>query len=490
MSSSVMQEFEELVSTRMQRFEYLLQKANFQFKQYQYDGVNWCVRNELRPNPPANCRGGFIADEMGLGKTIMMIGTMFVNFLPRTLIVVPPVLIQQWQNEIFTTSGHMALLYYGESKKTITQEAINKAPIVLTTYNMVLVDECPLKNLYWNRVIFDEAHHLRNSNTRRYFACKQIRARVRWLVTGTPIQNKKQDFYNLCCAVGMKSSFYTDPANLRQIGRNFVLRRTKQQVGINLPPVNKTECIVDWKNENEMKLSEEIHSLLPNQTYVSASKRKAIAQCFGEGGVLTALLRARQSCVLPELMRNTMMKFISHGYISAESLEALDYTSKLDAVVDLMISRSHNGKGKIVFCHYQSEIDIIADRLVRGGMNKVVRYDGRNSGGQNLAKLSEPADALVIQIQTGCEGLNLQNNFSEIYFVSPHWNPCVEDQAIARCHRIGQTKPVDVFKFEMRGFNKVSQEIDPITLEKYVNKIQNIKRDISRQILEEAKSSQ
>ena len=152
-----------------------------------------------------------------------------------------------------------------------------------------------------------------------------------------------------------------------------------------------------------------------------------------------------------------------------------------------MLERKDNGKGKIVFCHFQNEIDAIADRLSAGGMIKIVTYDGRNSGGHNLAKLAEPADALVIQIQTGCEGLNLQKNFSEIYFVSPHWNPCVEDQAIARCHRIGQTRPVDVFKFEMRGFKKDvnANELDPITLEKYVNKIQNIKRDISRQIFSE-----
>jgi SNF2 family DNA or RNA helicase len=85
--------------------------------------------------------------------------------------------------------------------------------------------------------------------------------------------------------------------------------------------------------------------------------------------------------------------------------------------------------------------------------------------------------------------LNLQQNFSEIYFVSPHWNPCLEDQAIARCHRIGQTKEVDVFKFEMSGFVKKktsndSSDLDPITLEKYVNKVQEIKRDMIRKILE------
>lgn len=485
MSQQVFTEFEALVSKRMERFQYLLDKAQFQFKQYQFEGVKWCVKNELRPDPPGNARGGFIADEMGLGKTIMMIGTMFVNYLPRTLIVVPPVLIQQWFHEIYSASGHKALLFYGEDKHLITTQDLMTSPIVLTTYNMLLPEDCLLKKVAWNRVIFDEAHHLRNSNTRRYSTCKQIKARVRWLVTGTPVQNKKQDFYNLCCAAGMKSAFYMDPANLRIIGKNFVLRRTKQQVGINLPPVNKQECVVEWKNKKEMMLSEEIHSLLPNQTHVSGNKRRRIAEVFGKGGVLTAILRARQSCILPELMRKNMELFCNLGWLNKESLEALSYSSKLDAVIELMLARKDNGKGKIVFCHFQSEIDSIANRLVEGGMIKVVTYDGRNSGGNNLASLAEPADALVIQIQSGCEGLNLQNNFSEIYFVSPHWNPCVEDQAIARCHRIGQTKPVDVFKFEMRGFKKeVDDEINPISLEKYVNKIQNIKRDISKQILD------
>jgi SNF2 family DNA or RNA helicase len=483
MSTESVNQFEALVASRMERFNIILEKAQFQFKQYQYDGVEWCVKNELRPNPVSNIRGGFIADEMGLGKTIMMIGTMFVNYLQRTLIVVPPVLIQQWAKEIFSASGHKALLYYGDDKKNITLLDIERAPIVLTTYNSIFPIQCLLKKIVWSRVIFDEAHHLRNCETRRFKSCKQIKARVRWLVTGTPIQNKKQDFYNLCSAAGMKPSFYTDPANLRTIGKNFVLRRTKEKVGILLPPVYKNNKIVEWKNKKEMMLSEEIHALLPNQTHVSVVKRRHLAEAFGSKAFVS-ILRARQSCVLPSLMRGSVEHWFRKGLISSEYMEALDYTSKLDAVIELIVSRKDNEKGKIIFCHYHGEIDIIAQKLKDSGLKKVVTYDGRNSGGENLASLAEPADALVIQIQTGCEGLNLQHNFSEIYFVSPHWNPCVEDQAIARCHRIGQLKPIDVFKFEMGGFAKdQDSEVDPCTLEKYVNIVQDIKREISRQIL-------
>lgn len=478
--------FETLVSDRMNRFVYLLENAKFHFKQYQYEGVKWCLENELRPNlPNFHIRGGFIADEMGLGKTIMMIGLMFVNVMSHTLIVVPPVLIQQWYNEIYKASGHKVLMYYGKLKKTYTQNDINSARIVLTTYNMLINDKSLLKNIKWNRVIFDEAHHLRNSNNKRYKACKAIKSRVHWLVTGTPVQNKRKDFYNLCNIAGMNSLFYKDPENIPIISKNFILRRTKISVGIEMPPVNKNECIVKWANEKEMILAEEIHSLIPKHSFVSSSKRRLIAETLtnsGKGSALVALLKAKQSCILPSLMTKNLHAL---NNLFPVDLDALKFTSKLDAVTDLMLSRKDNGKGKIVFCQFHEEIDIIASRLLKGGMEKVIKYDGRNSGGKNLDNIGEKADALIMQIQTGSEGLNLQQNFSEIYFISPHWNPFIEDQAIARCHRIGQRNPVEVFKFEMNGFTKCEEDTNiPISLETHVIKVQNIKRYISSKILD------
>jgi SNF2 family DNA or RNA helicase len=147
-------------------------------------------------------------------------------------------------------------------------------------------------------------------------------------------------------------------------------------------------------------------------------------------------------------------------------------------VIEYIDKKKYNGKGKLIFCHYINEIDEIEKRLVKLGMKNVKKYDGRNSGPETLKKISEPADALILQIQTGSEGLNLQEHYSEIYFVSPHWNPAIEDQAIARCYRIGQKNQVDVYKFGMEQFN--SKEI---SFEIYMEGKQKMKREESNKIL-------
>ena len=125
------------IEERMGQFQKYLKRTNMKHNQYQYDGVRWILNNELRMGPICSVRGGFIADEMGLGKTIMMIGTLLCNFLPKTLIVVPPVLIEQWFYQIYKTTGHKALIYHGANKNRITLEQLNRTPIVITTYGAI-----------------------------------------------------------------------------------------------------------------------------------------------------------------------------------------------------------------------------------------------------------------------------------------------------------------------------------------------------------------
>jgi SNF2 family DNA or RNA helicase len=487
-----MSDFTQQIEERMNLFKKYLDRTNMDHKQYQYEGVRWILSNELSLSPVCNVRGGFIADEMGLGKTIMMIGTFLCNFVERTLIILPPVLIDQWCAQIYKTTGHKVLVYHGENKKKITLEQLKKAKIVITTYGAITLNKKQIKNkgltmlheVKWSRLVFDEAHHLRNAKTSLYISAKMLSAKIRWLVSGTPVQNSKKDFYSLCSMLKLPASFYTDSENLRQLARTFILKRTKEQVGIIMPSVVLDKNIVDWNNRKEMELSEEIHSALAFSR-VSAKSNQTIVNTMRDGGILTVLLNARQSCIYPKLMAKRLDYLVKKGFLSDYSSykEAFNNSSKLDAVVNSILERKGNGCGKLIFCHFREEIDEIATRLRAGGMTQVATFDGRTTNGKRFDILNDKNEALILQIQTGCEGLNLQENYSEIYFISPHWNPAVEDQAIARCHRIGQTKPVIVQRFEMCNFAH-NEEQETRTVDNYVVAVQEIKRNIAEECIE------
>ena len=466
----------------MESFKKYLDKTGMEHKDYQYEGVLWCLHNELRPDPLYNVRGGFIADEMGLGKTIMMIGLCLANFVANTLIIVPPVLLDQWQLQIYKTTGHKALIYHGENKKNITLDDLTRAKIVITTYGTISLTKKQLiakdvltlpHQLKWGRIIYDEAHHLRNHKTSLYSSARLLKSNICWLVSGTPVQNNKRDLYNLCSILKLPASFYTDKTKRQELASSFILKRTKKQVGIELPDLNINNNMVDWTNKKEMEMSEEIHSALAFSR-VSGAKY-AEGSIIQDGLILTLMMKAKQSCVFPKLIH------LGH---ETDDKEAFEHSSKLDFVVKSILERKDNGCGKLIFCNFRQEIDEIASRLRKGGLNNVVTFDGRTSHKKRHEILSEKCDALVLQIQTGCEGLNLQENYSEIYFVSPHWNPAVEDQAIARCHRIGQTKPVFIERFEMSKFAKdESQVLDTMSIDNYTTSVQVTKRIIASECI-------
>ena len=484
------------LDSRMELFKKYLDRTKMEHKQYQYDGVRWCLNNELRDDPPCGVRGGFIADEMGLGKTIMMIGLIYTNFISNTLIVVPPILLDQWYVQIYKTTGHKALIYHGEDKKTISEEDLQASPIVITTYGAVTLTKKQIENknltmlhrIAWSRIIFDEAHHLRNSKTTRYIGARLLSAKSRWLVSGTPVQNKKQDFYSLCAMIRLPASFYTETDNLKILARSFILKRTKKQVGIEITDIQIDKNIVDWLSDDEMRLAEELHSALSfSRVDPEKGLNKQIVSTFRQKGVLALMLRAKQSCIYPKLMTKQLDLLVNSGLIRDYSSykNAFDHSSKLTAVINSILMRKDNGNGKLIFCHFREEIDEIANRLRAGGMTKVATFDGRTSNGKRFDILNEKNDALILQIQTGCEGLNLQENYSEIFFISPHWNPAVEDQAIARCHRIGQTKPVYVERFEMCPFTPEDNEVSTKTIDKYVGDVQEGKRITANEIIAE-----
>ena len=483
--------FECDIQRRMEFFPRFISYSKMDLKKYQVEGVEWCLRNELRENSPCNIRGGFVLDEMGLGKTITMIGVFLCHYLKHTLIVVPPLLVDQWYEQIYRTTGHKSFVYYGNDKKKITIEKLKSEPFVITTYNIASVKNNLLHQMKWSRIVFDEAHHLRNSNTTRYSGIKHLRSKIRWLVSGTPVQNSMKDFYNLCAVILMPKSFYRESMNMQIIAEFFILKRTKKQVGIEIPELIQEKKIIDWKNLREMELSKKIHSALNfNLTVRSHDLESKNVIANTQISMLPLLIRARQSCVYPKLLADRFKLLHKNGLYLDPSFykEALQHTSKLDFVVETILQRKGNDCGKLVFCHFHREMDEIANRLSAGGMNVSI-FDGRTTHAKRQEILKEKKEVIILQIQTGCEGLNLQENYSEIYFVSPHWNPSIEDQAIARCHRIGQTKNVFIKRFEMQNFVEQDFLREILTIENYIRLTQERKRLVINKFIENIESS-
>ena len=460
------------------RFDNFLTFAGLQKKEYQTEGIRFCLRNELASESlPHQVRGGIVADEMGLGKTIMMIGLILANFQKRTLVVLPVALVKQWEQQILKNTGHQALVFYGAEKKKITQEMLESAPVVITTYGHMVrrsfvaaishkdvsksrhahARENRLYGVKWGRVIFDEAHHLKGRNTQIFRSVSSLNADIRWFVTGTPIQNSIHDLYSLCALLGLPAAYYANKDNIRAVVKTFVLKRTKQSVGLSLPPLTTKNIVVHWSNAAEMILARNLHSgigclNIPGGVGGDPALPDADAQdmsWFPEPSPVKIgrMIQAKQSCIYPRLACRKSVP-------QMPPCEDENYSSKISKVVRTVLSRKDNGKRKIVFCHFRGEIDYIQSRITTAFPSMVVRYlDGRTKESERRQILAPDAaiDVLILQIQTCCEGLNLQQ-FSEVYFVSPDWNPSVEDQAIARCHRFGQTEPVVVFRFIMAPF--------------------------------------
>ena len=400
----------------MDAFYNMLNENDLKISKHQQEGLKWMMEREETPIPHNNTisYGGILAYDMGLGKTIITLGLILCNFKEKTLIVVPAIILEQWADVIYKLTKIKPIIWYKDKKI----DELNTSSIILTTYHQLLQKtrkkrQNILLTVDWDRIIFDEAHHLKNKNTKIHTLACSIKSPTKWLLTGTPIQNNIKNLHNLFYIINSKLIDFCLPGKGRRtpirnsmfhdLIYNNILALEKQETDITLPNLTINKMIVPWRNNKEINAYKSIKETTETCKIVS-------------------FIKERQCCV---------------------------DNSKQYAILQQITKRINNNRPKIVFCHFIHEIMKFQILLETAFPNKTICVlTGKTTRKEkldylNVGKNDKHIDILIIQIQTGNEGLNLQY-FKEMYFSSPHWNPCIEKQAIGRIYRINQTDHIDV----------------------------------------------
>lgn len=389
---------------------------------YQIDGYNWL--RFLYEHKFGAC----LADDMGLGKTlqtIMLLQTLKPQ-LKKVLIVTPVSILFNWRNELEKFSDLSYSVYYGDEREFETD-----AQIILTSYGLMKKESLStLSEVEYDIVIFDEVQHLKNVRSLGADAARQLKAKFRICLTGTPVENDLSEFYNIMDLavpgvwgeLGMIRSQSKNKNRLlaRKTVKPFILRRTKEQVLKDLPEKVENHVFLDFSPEEREFYNNKLNAVRASMLTTGAQKR------YGE--VLKFLLEMRQLCLWQKQpsLQSTKIDFLM------ENLEQL-------------VSEGHK---TLVFSQFTTYLDLIENKIREQGW-KFARIDGS----QALKKRSEQvevfqngeAQVFLISLKAGGFGLNL-TAASYIFLMDPWWNPAVERQAIDRAHRIGQENKLTVYR--------------------------------------------
>ncbi|MFZ4928278.1 DEAD/DEAH box helicase [Chryseobacterium sp. Mn2064] len=429
-----------------------------ELRDYQHEGLNW-----LSFLDGFNF-GGCLADDMGLGKTIQIIAFILSQKEKRGhsthLVVVPTSLLFNWQEEIsrFAPSVKVLLHYGADRPKTTTH--MSDYDVVLTTYGMLLSDIRFLKTFTFGYIFLDESQTIKNPNSERYKAARLLHSRNRIVLTGTPVENSTFDLYSqlsFACPglLGSKQYFkdiYAIPIDkfeyskraleLQQKIKPFILRRTKKQVATELP--EKTETVIYCEmNAEQRRIYDAYEKEL--REYIAANDDDELNK--NSIHILTGLTRLRQICNSPVL--------IKEGYSGEHSV-------KIDILTEQILGKSKDHK-ILVFSQFVGMLDLIKAELEKHGIAFEYLTGQTKDRGEKVANFQNNQDIRVflISLKAGGVGLNL-TQADYIYLVDPWWNPAIENQAIDRSYRIGQTK--NVIAVRMICSNTVEEKI--LTLQK------------------------
>ena len=435
-----------------------------ELRPYQKIGYSWLVQNTKYEF------GSILADDMGLGKTIQVLST--ILYLKEssnldnesTLIIVPPTLISNWENEIKKFTPNLTYYIYHGSNRIFPLEEYD---IILTSYGVIRLDLDMFTDRTWRLCVIDEAQNIKNPNTDQTKAIKSIKAKSKIALTGTPIENKLMDYWSIFDFVNKgylstKDDFKRDYVmpiekledenvleNLKTIAKPFVLRRLKtdEEIKKELPEkfVNDIYCTLTKK---QIKL----YNAILDEIFFDIENSKGIQR---KGIILKILTALKQTCNHPAQFLDIKNPKISES-------------GKMELLVDLLENILNADEKVIIFTQYV-EMGKIIQKLVSKKFKQEILF---LHGSQTLKEKTEVINKfqeddnykiLVATLKTGGTGLNLTAASNVIHY-DLWWNPAVENQATDRVHRIGQEKDVMVYRLITKG--TLEEAIDAISKRK------------------------
>jgi superfamily II DNA or RNA helicase len=427
---------------------------------YQREGLRWLGALQTHR------LGGILADDMGLGKTIQVLAHLQTEksrgrLTRPALIVVPKGLLFNWLDEAahFTPELRILTLHGANRRRSFAEVA--GADIVLTTYALLPLDLELLRECTYTLLVIDESQWVKNPDTQAARALGRIEADARVALTGTPLENHLGELwaqFNLVLPgyLGERRRFnraFRAPiehreddykrAALRGRVAPFLLRRTKDQVAPELP--SKIETTLYIEMDAPQRALYDALRLAQHETV-----REAIARQGAERSgiaVLAALLKLREACCDPRL-------------VNLPGTEQVKVSCKLDALTELTESLLGEGRRLLIFSQFTRMLTLVAERLDARGISYAV-LTGESPDRRAPVERFQNGDVpiLLASLKAGGVGLNLTAADTVIHY-DPWWNPAVENQATDRAHRIGQNKPVFVYRLVCK--NSVEEKIEAL----------------------------
>ncbi|MDQ6964780.1 MAG: DEAD/DEAH box helicase, partial [Mariprofundales bacterium] len=443
-----------------------------ELRDYQEEGFRWMARLTHWG------AGACLADDMGLGKTVQTLALMLLHAPHGPILVVAPTSVcMNWESEANRFAPTLKIYNLAEVERRSTVDSAAPFDVVICSYSMLQYNSELLTGKQWQMVVLDEAQAIKNGQTKRSKTAMALQAEVRVLTTGTPIENHLGELWNLFQFInpgllGSLDSFNRRFANpiegahdrevaqrLKQLIRPFILRRLKSDVLTELPPRTEITIHVDLSTE-EMALYE--------ATRQRAMERIAESSDDAAGAqhlkVLAEIMRLRRACCHPSLI-------MPNSTIAG---------SKLAAFAECIDELREGNHKALVFSQFVGHLSILRNYLD----SKKIPYqylDGSTPAAVRKQRVAAfqagEGELFLISLKAGGSGLNL-TAADFVLHMDPWWNPAVEDQASDRAHRIGQTRPVTIYRFIARH-----------TIEDKIVQLHQQKRDLADSLLEGSDSS-